>query len=362
VSEQPTRRGVIIGTAVGIAGLSAGVALTPSSTSSPSASRFQPGIASPEVPQHFGHLVVLATTTPTTGWLAALGERVLDLTEGRDATGVLPDGPGDLTVTVALGPRLIAAVDPALPGATALPEFAKDDGIAEGLSSGDVLLTAYASDPTVLQAVLDDLAALVPESSRLWEQAMFRGPGEGSKARNPLGFMDGIIVPHGASELAESVWVGEGALAGSTICVIRRLQLNTREFRSRSVREREAVIGRTLVTGAPLSGGGPDAQVDLNAKTPEGEFRVPPHAHARAAHPSFTGSALMLRRSYSFDNGPDDQGLVFISFQNELKTFVATQQRLDEVDALMEIATPTASGTFLVLPGFSREAPLGSQL
>jgi deferrochelatase/peroxidase EfeB len=70
----------------------------------------------------------------------------------------------------------------------------------------------------------------------------------------------------------------------------------------------------------------------------------------------------MLRRGYSYANSDADKGLLFVSFQRELRTFVQTQRRLDEGDALMAFATATASGTFLVLPGFSAERPLGADL
>jgi dye decolorizing peroxidase len=174
--------------------------------------------------------------------------------------------------------------------------------------------------------------------------------------------MDGIVVPHGDDELRENVWIASGPLAGGTICVVRKLRLDTTRFRALETAEREGIIGRTLSDGSPLSGGKPDDQVDLRAKTPEGEFLVPPRAHARAAHPSFTGSTLMLRRSYSFDDGGDDSGLLFISFQNELRVFTATQHRLDEVDDLMGFTTPLFSATFVMLPGFSADRPLGAQL
>jgi dye decolorizing peroxidase len=64
-----------------------------------------------------------------------------------------------------------------------------------------------------------------------------------------------------------------------------------------------------------------------------------------------------LRRSYNFD-----EGLLFISFQKELRTFVATQYRMSEGDALLRYATTTTSATFLILPGFTAETPLGGAL
>jgi dye decolorizing peroxidase len=324
----------------------------------------QPGIHLPHTPQRFGRMRVLDTPAALSE-LAALSDRIVELTTDGDVA-LLPDGPNDLTVTVGIGPRIVAAIDPGLPGAEGLPLFAGDDRVDPVAMGGDVLIAAYSSDPTVLAAVVDDLVGRIPRASTRWEQAIFRGVGEGPKARNPLGFFDSVVVPRGDAELNGNVWIADSPLAGATMVVVRRLRLDVGRFRRHSVAEREAIIGRELVSGAPLSGGEPDGQINLNAKTPEGGFLVPADAHARAAHPSFTGSALMLRRSYTFENDVSgdirDQGLMFVSFQRDLRTFVATQQRLDETDALMSFATPTASGSFLVLPAFSRELPLGAGL
>ena len=100
----------------------------------------------------------------------------------------------------------------------------------------------------------------------------------------------------------------------------------------------------------------------LRAKTEAGDYLTPARSHVRAAHPSFTGSRLMLRRGYAFGTQPDDAGLMFVCFQNELDAFVKTQHRLDELDDLMAFATPTASASFLILPGFAADRPLGATL
>lgn len=326
----------------------------------------QAGIRLPATPQRHGLLLALDLDSTGIGsadlaWLPALGEAILDLLD-EAGTPALPEGPGDLTVTVGLGPRLIAAVDPALPGAEELPEFAGDEAIPDERRGGDVLLAAYGSDPTVLRPVLDLLRAVVPGAVPRWEQRGFRGPGNGAVVRNPLGFLDGIVVPRNDEEFDENVWIADGPLAGGTVCVLRRLQLDVAGFHERSRREQEAVLGRRLGDGAPLSGGGTLDQIDLRAKTPEGEYLVPAHAHARAAHPSFTGSELMLRRGYAFDDGEGDTGLLFVCFQRSLRTFVATQQRLDDVDALSQFVTPSGSATFLILPGFDRTTQLGAGL
>lgn len=382
-----TRREILVGALAAVVGMGAGGAAvwgvarqqTPADASeatpaSPEASgstaarsvvptgRTQAGISRPGTPQGFGHVLVLDVDrgTPPGEWLAALGASITAATTG--ATASAPDGSGDLTITVGLGPELVAVVGRDLPGAEALPTFVGDDGILPERNGGDLLLAAYASDPGVLRPVLHELLTGIPGTAVRWEQALFRGPGEGTRVRNPLGFHDGIAVPTTGPELDENVWIPDGPLAGGTICVIRRLRLRIDDFRGLPVADQERIIGRRRADGAPLSGGGIDDDVDLLARTPEGEPVIDVHAHVRAAHPSFTGSHLMLRRGYAFDDGEDDAGLMFICFQRDLRTFVATQHRLDEVDALSAFSTPTATGTFLILPGFDDEKPLGSTL
>ena len=366
--------GLVTGAAVGVTGwagiegaATSGAAPTTAPALAPEPARVdvagdqQAGIHRPSTPQRQGLLFALDLDSTDLGWLPAIGEAILDLVEGGKS-GVLPEGPGDLTVTVGLGPRLIAVVDPTLPGAEELPAFKGDENITDDRRGGDVLLAAYSSDPTVLRVVLESLSATVPGSTLRWEQRGFRGPGTGGVVRNPLGFLDGIIVPHTDDELDRNVWIADGPLAGGTICVLRRLRLDIAAFHERSRREQEAVFGRRFGDGAPLSGGGTLDQIDLRAKTPEGDYVVPADAHARAAHPSFTGSELMLRRGYAFDDGEGDTGLLFVCFQRTLRTFVATQQRLDDVDALSKFVTPTGSATFVMLPGFDRTTPLGATL
>jgi len=331
---------------------------------------YQAGISRPSTPQHFGLLVTCDIAGTETTWLAGLGKLILRLTGTTTPSDLLPDGPGDLTVTVGVGPRLVAAHGATLPGSEDLPSFAGDESIDPRRRGGDVLLALYSGDPSILAPVAATLLAHIPNATLRWHQRLFRGHGEGMVVRNPLGFLDGVIVPHSPTELDANVWIdpsGTGAaLGGGTICVIRRLRLDSAGFAALGTSQQEQVIGRERITGRPLSGGPAHGAVDLEATTPEGEFVIPMHSHVRAAHPAFTGSSLMFRRGYAFDDGlladgTVDSGLTFICFQNELRTFVLSQQRLDETDDLMKFATPTGSATFLILPGFnaSRELALG---
>lgn len=338
----------------------------------PSRGRTQAGIARPATPQRNGLVVVAdvpetATAAEVLAMLAALGDRIDALTDpAATERVVLPDGPGDLTITVGIGPRLVSAIDASLPGAAELPRFASDAPLAEQMRGGDLLVAAYASDAGALHACIADVMAAVPGAVRRWTQPCVRGAGEGTIVRNPFGYHDGIIVPHGDDALDENVWIADGPAAGGTIAVIRRLRLDTTGFAALPGQRQDAVVGRVRATGAPLSGGGPISEADLTAKSPDGSYLVPSRSHVRAAHPSFTGSRLMLRRGYAYSNaaGPGDaadDGLLFICFQRELDDFSRTQHRLDETDDLMGFATPTASASFLIVPGRT-DGALGASL
>ncbi|OZD54405.1 hypothetical protein CH252_08905 [Rhodococcus sp. 06-1477-1B] len=388
-SAAVSRRGLLWGGGVGlgigaVVGAVSAAAVRPQPTSTASATAAPPsgervaargihqaGIDRPATPQK--NAVVLVADLPRAAdagevreLLAALGDAVERVTDGAEAA-VVPDGPGDLTVTIGVGPRIVAAIDPSLPGAAALPVFASDAPLDPALSGGDILVAAYGSDAAILHGVVAHVLAAVPSATTRWSQAGVRGAGEGTIVRNPLGYHDGIIVPHGESELDANVWIADGPAAGGTIAVIRRLRLDVARFRGQSDDRQDAIVGRRRLDGSPLSGGGLTDAVDLRAKTPEGEYLVPARAHARAAHPSFTGSALMLRRGYAYSNAvapgadPDD-GLLFMCFQNDLDTFSRTQHRLDETDDLMTYATVTASASFLIVPGRGTADPLGSTL
>lgn len=395
-TPRPSRRSVLLGAGAGlIAGIAGtatantvlsagGAGITPETPSADlplrgvpvsATGRTQAGIARPGTPQPTTLVGVFdldlasdAVRGVLPARLDALGAAILALASPGTAN---PDGSGDLTVTVGLGPRIVAAIDPALPGATPLPAFAGDDAIPARRNGGDVLLSLSATDGGLLHPVLDELLRVLGDTTPRWRQRGFRAAGEGTIARNTLGYHDGIIVPHGAGELDENVWIADGPAAGGTVCVIRRLRLDVSKFAGEPPERRDAIIGRHEADGAPLSGGGLHDEANLLAKTPDGSFLVPARSHVRAAHPSFTGSALMLRRGYAFDDGEttdaggtpiDDSGLLFVCFQHDLETFVKTQARLDETDDLMSFATPTASASFLVLPGFDASRPLGASL
>ncbi|WP_324788272.1 Dyp-type peroxidase [Streptomyces sp. H51] len=329
--------------------------------------RHQAGITLPQPAQ--GNLLAvvadLGAAVAPGPLLAELGQAISALAAGTDPR-LLGLPPGDLTVTVGVGTRLVRTAGASLPGAADLPRFSRER-IAPRARGGDLLIQICASDPLLLPvvaaALLDQAGDRVHER---WRQSARRGTnvplGNGLTApRNPLGFIDGIVGPHTATEQQRDLWLaGPPAVAGGTLAVLRRMELDLPRFAALSLADQEAVFGRRRASGVPLSGGPVGSGPDLGAKTPDGRYLVPADAHVRRANPAVVGAGLMLRRSYSTDEPAP--GLLFISFQNDLRTFTATLTHMDTADALLRFTTTTASATFLILPGFDRQHPLGSRL
>lgn len=333
----------------------------------PATGRHQAGITTPR-PAQRNLLVVVADVGPAVApgpLLADLGRTVRALTAGTDAR-LLGLAPGDLTVTIGVGPRLVRAAGPALPGATELPGFSRErmDPQARG---GDLLIQICAGDalvvPVAAAALLDQAGDRVHER---WRQSGHRGPDvpvdhDLTAPRNVLGFIDGIVGPHTAERQRRHLWLpGPAPVAGGTIAVLRRMELDLSRFAQLPVSAQESAVGRRRTTGTPLSGGSITSDPVLGAKTPDGRYLIPADAHVRRANANAVGVGLMLRRSYSTaDPAP---ALLFISFQNDIRTFTSTLTRMETSDALLDLTTTTAGATFLILPGFDDHHPLGASL
>lgn len=215
-------------------------------------------------------------------------------------------------------------------GIDGLPEFPGDAVLSQDLG-GRLFLQICGDDP---EAVRDAAGRLRPDGPLRWREQGFCH----ADRTNGLGFQDGIVVPKTAEEFDQEVWLPDG----STIAVVRRMKLDVAAFTALPVADQERVFGRRKHDAVPLSGG---EEVDLSAKTPDGEYVIPVDAHVRRAHPLMAGAGLMLRRSYNYA-----EGLLFISYQRELKTFVNTMYRMVEGDALLRYATTTSSAAFRIPP------------
>ena len=174
--------------------------------------------------------------------------------------------------------------------------------------------------------------------------------------------------------LGADVWVGADDdprarwLAGGSYLVARRINMHIETWDRTSLREQEAIIGRTKGTGAPLSGGEEATAVDLAAEGRSGPL-VPADSHVRLAHPDENGGVQMLRRGYNFTDGSTglgrlDAGLFFLAFvRNPTTHYVPMQTKLARDDALSEYLVHTGSGLWAVPPGLgAREPHVGAAL
>ncbi|WP_425841762.1 Dyp-type peroxidase [Streptomyces fractus] len=268
-----------------------------------------------------------------------------------------------LTATLAVGPglpRRLGLHSPAL--LHALPAFA-GDRLQPERSDGDLIVQLCADDMwtcTAAAAALDRSASsvLVPR----WRQPGFLPPTEaGRTPRNLFGFLDGSANP-AADEAPRHVYVSNGPDHGGSYLVYRRIRMNLSGFAALSRDRQERVLGRKLSSGAPLGGRREHDEVNLFAKSPDGQYIVPADAHVRLAHPRLDGGAQMLRRGYSYADAPDDQGLVFLAYMKDPGLFLRVQERLAASDALNRFTQHTASSIAYVLPGARQGEVLGSTL
>lgn len=282
--------------------------------------------------------------------------------------------PARLTVTFGFGPGLVERVDPgALPGwLRPLPEFDHDD-LDPRWGQADLLVQVCADDPvTVAHAVRmlgkDARAFTEPR----WTQSGFRraygSEADGTTMRNLMGQVDGTVNPSpGTADFDHLVWreTGPAWLAGGTGLVLRRIATHLDTWDELDRPAREAVIGRRLSDGAPLTGGGEHAEVDLDATDASGLTVVPAFSHVRRAR-SDDPEERIFRRGYNYDlrdHGTPEAGLLFAAFQADpVRQFVPLQRRLDELDLLNEWVTAVGSAVFAVPPGCAEGDYVGRTL
>lgn len=269
--------------------------------------------------------------------------------------------PASLTVTVAVGPRVVRlAGAPAPTWLAPLPDFPQIDRLEERWSGGDLLLQVCAASPTTVAHAQRRLTAAVTDLARVrWVQRGFREPfeGPGLPMRNLLGQVDGTVQPDVTGLDAGLLWVGDDGpawLRGGSSVVVRRIAMDLDAWDRADRLSRENAIGRRLDTGGPVTGGGVDAPADLTAVDELGFHRIDDAAHLRRAHASAPHERF-LRRPYSYDDGTgaaSSTGLVFVAYQADpVRQLVPVQRRLAEMDLLNLWTTPVGSAVFAVLPG-----------
>ncbi|WP_406118159.1 Dyp-type peroxidase [Streptomyces sp. NBC_00989] len=266
--------------------------------------------------------------------------------------------PARLTATVGIGPLLPGRLGVSAPDALReVPPF-PGDRLDPARCGGHVLVQLCADDRRTTEQAATTLTGLAAEALRpRWRQTGFLSPTPaGQTPRNLLGFKDGTENPT-PQEREKWVWAGD-----STFLVVRRVHIRVGDFSRLAPRRQEEIIGRHRADGAPLGRRHEHDDVDIFAKSPQGRYVIPLHAHVRAASPRFDGGARMLRRGYSYDEGPDDRGLLFLAFMRDPALFVRVQQRLAERDDLSRFIEHRASAVAYVLPGARAGEDLGARL
>ncbi|WP_234437106.1 Dyp-type peroxidase [Streptomyces maremycinicus] len=351
VSEAPTRRRVLI------AGAGLGLSVTACARDvDPSEDARGPGFhglrqAGVTTPRQATVLLLAYDLDP--GLRGAAGARALKAVLGSwtDALAETLESDGSraarLTATVGIGPALPAALGLRAPAALReLPVFT-GDRLDPERCGGDVLVQLCADTADATEAVAETLTrlageTLVPRGRQ--DGFLPPSPDGDSTPRDLLGFEDGAANPT-PEECERWVWSGN-----ATYLVVRRIHLRLEDFARLAVRRQEEIIGRSRSTGGPSAGGPEDADA------------APPRSHLRAVDPRLDSGARMLRRGYSYADGPADQGQLFLAFMRDPALFVRVQRRMAAQDELSGFAEARGSAVAYVLPGARPGRPLGADL
>lgn len=291
-----------------------------------------------------------------------------------DSEPELATRPARLTVTFGFGPRFVDRAGGARPRWLGpLPAFSIDQ-LQDRWSHGDLLMEVASDDPTTVahatRMLLKDARAF---ASVRWVQRGFRRAHgsvvTGTTMRNLFGQVDGTVNPGPASEDFDAlVRIRDGGwLTGGSSLVIRRTAMNLEDWDRLDRPGREASVGRTLDTGAPLTGGGEHDEPDFEARDAVGFPVIAEFSHMRRAR-SDDPDQRFYRRAYNYDDPPptgqiSDSGLIFTCYQADpLLQFVPIQQRLSDLDLLNEWTTPIGSAVFAIPAGCPADGFIGQTL
>lgn len=264
-----------------------------------------------------------------------------------------------LTATVGVGPRLPALLGVTAPAALReLPAF-PGDRLDPARCGGDVLVQLCADDSDTAEETAESLTRLAGETLRpRWRQSGFLPPPPdgGGTPRDLLGFKNGSANP-GVEECERWVWSDD-----ATYLVVRRVHLRVEDFARLAVHRQEEIVGRRRSTGGPLPGGPEHAEVDVFARSPKGRYLTPARSHVGVVSPQQDDGARMLRRGYSYADGPTDQGLLFLAFMRDPALFTRVQRRMATRDELSGFIETRGSALAYILPGAGPDRPLGADL
>lgn len=278
--------------------------------------------------------------------------------------------PDQLTITLSVGASLF---DDRFGLADAKPRHLvpmgsfPNDNLDPEWCGGDISLQFCANSKEVLiYALRDIMKRHYSQMSPLWKMDGFlpsRDIETGSTPINLFGFKDGTgNAPNTDADLMNQlVWVTETNkepewCLGGSYQAIRLIRFNLEFWDRTPLEDQENDFGRVKTSGAPIG---------LAHEMDDPHFNQDPHgdrilfdSHMRRAEPRTPNrhSAPLRRRSYSYSlgltkSGLLDMGLIFVSYQNDLKAgFIQTQKRLDG-EPLERYIKPFGGGYFFSLPG-----------
>lgn len=289
------------------------------------------------------------------------------LMEGKPALAdneeTLAQGESNLTITFGFGPSL-AKSDAMV---HQIPALAIDQ-LKEEWSGGDLLIQICGNDLVkVHHAVRELVTDAKPFADVHWQQTGFLPRVDlvaGQTPRNLMGQKDGTAnYKPDSDEFNQTVWINSGPVAGGTVMVIRRIQMNLDKWETLSPDLKSKSIGRDIKTGAPLSGGEEFTPADFEKEDHHG-LVIPGDSHMRRARME---NIRIHRRGYNYrtesSNSQEvDEGLIFISFQASLHQFMQIQKRLESMDSLNTWTTPIGSAVFLIPPGCENGGWIGQTL
>lgn len=290
------------------------------------------------------------------------------LTKGEaiisDSQPEMAKNPARLTVTFGFGQSLFKKlrISEKWPlKVDEIPAFPIDK-LEKRWSGGDLLIQVAGDDPqSIFHAVHELSRSAAPFAKIIWQQRGFlNSPGvnEGNSARTLLGQVDDQAnAKPGTPDFDNNAWsTSPTHFVEGTTMVVRRIVMNFGTWDRLSAKRKSEVIGRTLKDGTPLSGGTPNSPLDLNKKI-DGAPAIGLSAHARVAHTS--SSEGIIRRGFNFDDGytsqgVHDAGMIFISFQKDVDSYIKIQSALAEIDELNKWITHTGSALFVIPAGVQK--------
>ncbi|MEU0957158.1 Dyp-type peroxidase [Streptomyces niveus] len=239
---------------------------------------------------------------------------------------------------------------------TEMPAFA-GDLLDPAQSHGDVLVQIAGDSAALVQKAVERVLA---ENASGWTfrwridgfRAETRVEGGRGLARNPFHFTEGFGNPESEREVADRALVREGQgepewAVGGSYQVVRVIRFATELWDKDSVDEQERIMGRRR-DGRWLDGT-PVGEEPNFAADPKGR-QTPLDSHVRLAAPDRRNPPQLVRRSYSYDRGDGDTGIIFNCYQRDLvEAFGAVQKRL-EGEALAKYVLTTGGGYFFVPP------------